>query len=543
MRKLRPSATATLPAHYCYSSSDVLKNKYGIKNKRKLKEKCAHDATREMVNLRQELPPEQVNSDYLKYLHYCIFRNTYEWAGHTRDEPFTFSDGSTAHMPILMKKNSDIAFTLGDEIQEKLQQFDQTLIAWNYLRELPYEQFVDIASQMYAYLNSTRPFVEGNERTQRAFFEKLAEGAGYQLDFSVVTQKRMNVASNVSIEEGDIRPLKYIFEEISHPKKIRLLKEVKDYMEFDHSDNLQDRFITIANEGEVYTGIYLGSRAHGFTIDVNGVHVVGEINHLTPEQIKTLSPGDKFTFTAPMNKDLEKILIPKEKLAPLTKEEMLEKINTTVAVHESQTAIKSLLKTVYGKSNALDIQLDMVKEDPRTGPQFVEAIMQNPFSVDKIAGFQICGIKNNRRREAEDAFAPLCEALTDYVDVVTNTRRNILRHHKTEQTRLAKQVKMPSEELLEVLSLPKEERQEILGASHKLRSELYDLVWKVNHRLSQNERLALNNDNVTKIATSIGISMEKAMDVTQFCNFLQQVSQEQTQLARLNRSKNMAMAS
>ncbi|WP_413154785.1 BID domain-containing T4SS effector [Bartonella sp. cb54] len=548
MRKSRSSPEVKAAAHYCdpsdhycYPDSDVLKNKYGLKNKKDFQKKYAHDLAQQIVNLRQEPPPDQINSDYLTSLHYRLFCNTYEWAGMTRNIPFKFLDGSTAYMPKMEKENSTAVFAEGDEILKSLREFDQSLVEWNYLKGLPRKQFAEVAAQMFVYLNHIQPFRSGNGCTQRMFFEKLADSAGHYLDFSLVTPVRMNLASKLSLEENDVSHMRYLFDDISHPEKARLLRECREYME--NKKEFTERLIVTVDEGETYTGIYKGARSHGFTVDVKGVHVVGLIDYLTPEQIKTWKPGDEVTFTAPMHKDINKIFIPRENLAPLTENEISEKIENNISVQESLNEVKHLLKTVYGKSDILNTQLDIINTDPQSGSQLIEQIMQNPQSVGKIMGTNLCGIKNHARREADNAFTPLCETLTNHIDIVKNTRRNILQEHKAEQTRLAKQVNMPSEALKETLFFSKEEQQEILASSPALQSELNSFVQKIDERLSPNERHMLKNSHFMKVASNIGTSLDKARDIAMFTLTAKEAHQEQAQLARLNRSKEMAMAS
>ncbi|MDD9330615.1 MAG: Fic family protein, partial [Bartonella sp.] len=82
---------------------------------------------------------------------------------------------------------------------------------------------------MFALINYIHPFRDGNGRTQRVFFEKLAEAAGHQLDFSIVTAERMKICSILSMVRsnvmGDISAMKHMFEDISNPEKVSLMKE------------------------------------------------------------------------------------------------------------------------------------------------------------------------------------------------------------------------------------------------------------------------------------------------------------------------------
>ncbi|WCR55106.1 MAG: Putative cell filamentation protein [Bartonella clarridgeiae] len=48
------------------------------------KKKCTHDTVEAIVNLRQETLPEKFDFSYLKYLHKCLFENTFEWGAYLR---------------------------------------------------------------------------------------------------------------------------------------------------------------------------------------------------------------------------------------------------------------------------------------------------------------------------------------------------------------------------------------------------------------------------------------------------------------------------
>lgn len=65
-------------------------------------------------------------------------------------------------------------------------------------------------------INVIHPFREGNGRSQRLFIEYLAQNAGYNIDFSQVTDKQMIEASNASFL-CDYTKMNKIFTEITHP--------------------------------------------------------------------------------------------------------------------------------------------------------------------------------------------------------------------------------------------------------------------------------------------------------------------------------------
>ncbi|UNE53793.1 Fic family protein [Bartonella machadoae] len=271
-----------------------------------LNEQCAHDVSREMINLRQEPTPEKIDSSYLKYLHQRLFQHTFEWAGHTRDELFTFADGTVAGMPAMQKENAEISFAIGPQIQKELENLDQTLSEKNYLQGLSRKEFVEQAAELFVSLNNTHPFREGNGRAQRMFFEKLGESAGHHLDFSVVTKGRMVIASVAAAQDGNLNPMQHLFEDISNPEKCRILKDFLEHMKKIGGDDIHYQYVVAANEGIIYEGKYRACGAESFLMDINGRFIIGNKKHLTAEQLETLKPGNKFTFTVPVTKDLDR---------------------------------------------------------------------------------------------------------------------------------------------------------------------------------------------------------------------------------------------
>ncbi|WP_413154787.1 BID domain-containing T4SS effector [Bartonella sp. cb54] len=540
-----PKIEASRPyplVNYHYPNN-VLKNKYGLTDAQALEERRTHDIATAVINLRQQPPPNKINSEYLMYLHHCMFAEAYEWAGIARSIPFIMRDGSTAYMPKMEKEDSDIVFAEGDDIQKKLQELDNVLAEKNYLKNLSRTEFVHEAATIFTHLYKIHPFIQGNTLTQQMFFEKLAEQAGHQLDFSLVTPERMQLSNSMSITENEPEYVQWMLEDISHPKKANILREFKHHMENEQHIDLQECLVVAVGEGEIFTGIYKGAYENSFSIKINDNHIVGHKDQITPEQLKTWKIGEKVTFRALMDKKIEQVFIPKEDLAPLTTAEITTKIAANAFVQQSRQEVNDLVKLVYGNPHALQTPLNLISEDPKLGERLSKHIMENPQSIHSLAGFTAFGVKNQERKEAEDHIEQLCYAVANYVDVVKNVKRDITHAHKAEKYRLAKQVNMPSEELKKALLLPKEEQQKVFAYSTTLRRELHHFSWQINDRLSIEERQAINQGDYQKIAETVGISMDKAKEITTIGLLAKEVSREQAQDIRLNRPKGLAMAS
>ncbi|WP_375629609.1 BID domain-containing T4SS effector [Bartonella sp. TT67HLJMS] len=528
------------PHHYVYPNTTTLKNKYGIKNFKSFLEKCSHDTAKAMVNLREAPLPEKFDTSYLCSIHYQLFKNTFEWAGHLRHLPFTFEDGTTAAMPEMKRTGWENPFALGDEIPEGLQKLDQTLAEKDNLQGLTRETFNSEAISLFNFLNQLHPFREGNGRTQRVFFEKLAQAAGHQLDFSLVTKERMMLASVAVAENGDLEPMQHLFEDISNPNKILLLKEFMNNMK-ELGRNVNDRPVMVAKEGETYTGMYRGAGYDSFAFNVKGAYIIGNKEHLTPEQLKTLKPGDKFTFTVPKTKELESILIPEERLAPLTENKKAEMVAEDSCVHASLKQVQKLAKIVYGKEKTLDKQMLEIIKNPSLGQQLANQIERAPHSVSHLAGFSLCGLQNQARANAKNHLEMLCTTVANFAHAVKHAEKEITQEHATEQSRRAKIVKMPSKSLQELFTLSKELQQEALAKNPLLQKELTDFVKNVNSRLSLTEHKAVKNNEYETLAQSIGVSENKAKQITQTVKQAKELHQ-QTQVCTMHRSKAFAMA-
>ncbi len=82
------------------------------------------------------------------------------------------------------------------------------------LRGMSREQFIDRLSYHYDQLNYVHPFREGNGRTQRVFWNRVARDAGWQLDWREVHGATNDQASRAASEQRDFGPLLEMFDQI-----------------------------------------------------------------------------------------------------------------------------------------------------------------------------------------------------------------------------------------------------------------------------------------------------------------------------------------
>ncbi|WP_375640971.1 MULTISPECIES: BID domain-containing T4SS effector [unclassified Bartonella] len=511
----------TIHRNFFYPNSITLKNKYGIKDYGKLKVQCAHDTTKAIIHLRQEAPPQKLTSTYLQYIHHTLFKNTFEWAGQTREKPFTFEDGTVAYMP--MMKKAGISFASAKQIQEGLDNLDKTLAETNSLKGLTRETFIEHVTEMLIQLNYTHPFREGNGRTQRMFFEKLGQVAGHTLDFSLVTEKRMNLASIASLKHKDKEEMKHLLEDISNPEKILILKEFMDSMKHIGLESIHHHLIITAKEGHTYKGFYRGSGPNGFMLDANGTFILGNKKDLTPEQIQTLKIGDALSFTAPKIQNQQEVLIPAQTIAPLTNNEIATRIKNNVSIQARRKEIETLCQIIYGNRHILRERIEMIHENHTEGEQLTYQITTSPQSISKLSGSNVFGIKNNARAHAEENILPLCRAIDRYINISKQTERDILHTHHVKQRRCEQSVEMPKAWMKNLLSLSKAQQQEMLSNSPELRGEIRTYIKKINERLSSNEHEVIKENNPERLAKSLGTSTIKAKEIMEIIKQIKEI--------------------
>ncbi|WP_208438064.1 BID domain-containing T4SS effector [Bartonella taylorii] len=486
------------PHHYFYPGTDTLKNKYGIKDPTVLMEVYARNVEEGRAQLREEQLPDYFDASYLCYIHKRLFSRTFEWAGQLRHVPFTFKDGTVAVMPEMISSEWGSIFATGDKIHKDLQTLDQILLEKNNLQGLSRKEFLDDASVLFASLHHTCPFRLGNEHAQEIFFENLAEAAGHSLDFSLVTQDSLKLASIKAEEEEDLEPLRNLFELISNPQRVS-----------------KKRMSPTKTQQK---------------------------GHVSPEQPKTLKDEEKTAFTVRTTKELENVLIPGKKLVPLEKNKLFEMIAEDACVHTCREQIEILSKLVYGNPKILNQKMVEFITNPSSAQETAIQIKLLPESFAKLAGINFCGLKNAKRKEAEESSDMLAHAIVNFSHAVKNAEEEITQDYRNEQMRREKAVGMPSEDLQNLLNSSKEMQKTILRNSPTLQKELYDFVKNTNNRLSSNEQKVIQNGDYKMLAKIMDITENKAEQVT---NIVQKAKEayQQSQMHTMNRSKVLAIAS
>lgn len=154
-------------ADYFVEIGDILENKLGISDPKKLRE-AEEDAFSDAATdiLEEDFSGVEFDFEFLQHLHNSLFGKVYPFAGQVR----------TVN---IAKTDSSIPFCMADFIASEADRIFTDLRSKNYLQGIPTEQFVDTIAELAVKLNALHPFREGNGRTIRLYLQLLAHRANY----------------------------------------------------------------------------------------------------------------------------------------------------------------------------------------------------------------------------------------------------------------------------------------------------------------------------------------------------------------------------
>lgn len=184
----------------CYPNSNVFINYFGIHDQDLL------DAIEtEIVSVRMAeilAGPQEWKFDFehLKTLHALLFADIYPFAGQIRYIPITRR--TVFCLPQYIE-------TMADDIFKKLR-------SEKYLRNQSLDEFVDNLAYFMAEVHALHPFLDGNTRTMRLFFQQLSEAALWRINPSETTDSRV-LEADIAALEGDYQPLITILHEAVEP--------------------------------------------------------------------------------------------------------------------------------------------------------------------------------------------------------------------------------------------------------------------------------------------------------------------------------------
>lgn len=135
-------------------------------------------------------------------IHRQIFKGIYDWAGQLRTVDIRKPDDSSFFLPVSKIREASL-FVFNELHNERL------------LAGLTIDEFIPRIAHHYDQLNYIHPFREGNGRTQRIFWSRVALDAGYFIDWSAVSGEENDRASRLAAEDTDTSALVAMFSKIT----------------------------------------------------------------------------------------------------------------------------------------------------------------------------------------------------------------------------------------------------------------------------------------------------------------------------------------
>lgn len=162
-----------------------------------------------LVQLIDHPVPATGDLDEFRAIHRHLFQDVYSWAGQLRTVDLRKNvDGADFFLPMVM---------IGRASQNAADELRQDRM----LTGLDRERFIERLSYHYDQWNYVHPFREGNGRTQRVFWNRIAADADWQLDWRSVQGAVNDTACRAASDKHDFGPLKAMFDQVVHPIDVR----------------------------------------------------------------------------------------------------------------------------------------------------------------------------------------------------------------------------------------------------------------------------------------------------------------------------------
>jgi cell filamentation protein len=186
---------------YADPVTGVLRNKLGLSRAAEL-EAAEREITHAALIFLREMPVHpRYDLAHLCEVHRRIFGDIYDRAGQVRT--------------VAIAKGS--MFCLPRYIEPSAAEIFRQLRNEHFLRGLDRDTFIDRLTYYLGEVNAVHPFREGNGRTQRAFFEQLADDAGFTLAWQCLDAAR-NIAASVAIMREDAAPMRKMLDELAQER-------------------------------------------------------------------------------------------------------------------------------------------------------------------------------------------------------------------------------------------------------------------------------------------------------------------------------------
>jgi cell filamentation protein len=146
--------------------------------------------------------PRTNDLEELLLIHKQLFKGVYDWAGKIRTVDIKKNEADAEFFLIVSKISNAAGYVFKELAKE------------NCLKDLDKEGFIKRLAHYYDQLNYIHPFREGNGRTQRVFWSRIARDAGYEINWDQVVGNENDEASRIAAEAMDLSALEKMFSRI-----------------------------------------------------------------------------------------------------------------------------------------------------------------------------------------------------------------------------------------------------------------------------------------------------------------------------------------
>ena len=181
---MNPDLYETRNSIYCYKGTNVLINKFNIRDNRTLQEVEKKIVLTKLFELHKNKQIGDFSKTHFLSIHKYLFEDIYPFAGKIRTENIA---------------KDYFRFAEWEYIEDELDSLLNKLRSQNYLIGEGKEDISKGLAYYLADLNVSHPFREGNGRTIREFIRQLAFKDGYIFDLKNVSSKEFLEASKKSV--------------------------------------------------------------------------------------------------------------------------------------------------------------------------------------------------------------------------------------------------------------------------------------------------------------------------------------------------------
>jgi len=187
---------------YLDPETGLLRNKVGARTRTALDEAEGDLSFARLVQLMDRPVRPTGDLDELRAIHRHLFQDIYDWAGQLRTVDIRKSvEGAQFFLPVSMIERAAVFA-------------ERELRADNMLCGMSRDHFIERLAYHYDSFNYIHPFREGNGRTQRVFWTRIACDAGRRLDWHGVYGSANDRASRAAAEKRDLGPLQDMFNQV-----------------------------------------------------------------------------------------------------------------------------------------------------------------------------------------------------------------------------------------------------------------------------------------------------------------------------------------